>query len=288
MKLIIRGHIRNAFNTDQLCNLVGRLCVLFPTLTLFIHTWNVFANDLSHRHVHRNDTIVSEQTIRAYFGPFADRIRCVMIEDDQTIVLHGRLHGNVAASRMPLRGWKNYWYGKFRIIERMQHFECDADCDDEEMIINTRFDVMTGYFTLTETQIVAFITANSHLTFRKNVFIYEDDVMGLDNLYVGNRRTMYRLAQAFHYELDDIISKNPVTYSQEFLVHVINRRLWADRQVDFFEATDAAAAKAQALERGLGNADADAGRMWSDYWITALNCQNLPQRAQSEQFLTFF
>jgi len=51
MKLIIRGHIRNAFETDQLCHLVQRLCVLFPTLTLFIHTWNVFANDLSHRHI---------------------------------------------------------------------------------------------------------------------------------------------------------------------------------------------------------------------------------------------
>jgi hypothetical protein len=230
MKLIIRGHIRNAFETDQLCHLVQRLCVLFPTLTLFIHTWNVFANDLSHRHIRRNDANVSEQTIRAYFGPWAERIRCVLIDDDQTIVLHGSIHGNVAASRMPLRGWKNYWYGKFRIIEHMQHVECDVDGDEEEMIINTRFDVMSGHFSLTETQIMAFIETNSsHRTFLRNVFIHEDS-FGLDNLYVGNRRTMHRLAQAFHYNLDDIISKNPGTGCQEFLVQDINLQLWADRQ----------------------------------------------------------
>jgi hypothetical protein len=41
---------------------------------------------------------------------------------------------------------------------------------------------------------------------------------------------MHRLAQAFHYNLDDIISKNPGTGCQEFLVQDINLQLWADRQ----------------------------------------------------------
>ena len=44
----------------------------------------------------------------------------IIIDDDATIQLIGNLNGNINNGPMPIIGWKNYWYGKYKIIEYKQ------------------------------------------------------------------------------------------------------------------------------------------------------------------------
>ena len=57
MILIIRGHIRNSFETKNLYNLIKEIHIIFPGLKIFIHTWNIFANNISWRNININEQI---------------------------------------------------------------------------------------------------------------------------------------------------------------------------------------------------------------------------------------
>ena len=51
MILVIRGHIRNSFETKELYNFIEELYNIYPDLKIFIHTWNIFANSVSWRNI---------------------------------------------------------------------------------------------------------------------------------------------------------------------------------------------------------------------------------------------
>ena len=67
MILIIRGHIRNSFETKKLYNLIKEIHTIFPDLKIFIHTWNIFANNISWRNININEQIVNDKIIYDYF-----------------------------------------------------------------------------------------------------------------------------------------------------------------------------------------------------------------------------
>ena len=67
MILILRGHIRESFNTKDLYNFVKDLYIIFPDLNVYIHTWNIFANNISWRNIEINNNIVESSTIFNYF-----------------------------------------------------------------------------------------------------------------------------------------------------------------------------------------------------------------------------
>ena len=138
MLLVIRGHIRQSFDTRSLYNFIDRIYNLFPDLKIFIHTWNKFASNISWRHIPANNTNVNNETICNYFGKLSICIQHIIIDDDTTINLSGNLIGNVSHSRMPIIGWKNYWYGKHKIIDYLYNLHKYED----EMIVNTRFDIL--------------------------------------------------------------------------------------------------------------------------------------------------
>ena len=56
MIIIIRGHIRNTFDTKYFYYFIENLYNLFPDLKIFIHTWNIFANNISWRNIQINNT----------------------------------------------------------------------------------------------------------------------------------------------------------------------------------------------------------------------------------------
>ena len=67
MILIIRGHIRDSFENDKLLNLVKEIYSIDSTLKIYIHTWTIFANTISWRHIQPNNTIVTKDIIYNYF-----------------------------------------------------------------------------------------------------------------------------------------------------------------------------------------------------------------------------
>lgn len=66
----------------------------------------------------------------------------------------------------------------------------------------------------------------SEIKFTKNLFLFDQERGGIDNIYVGNIIVMHKLISLFHYELDDILSKNNDTINQEHLVYRINKLLF--------------------------------------------------------------
>lgn len=127
---------------------------------------------------------------------------------------------------MPIKGWKNYWYGKYKIIDFLKNKL--VTIDDKEPIINCRFDIMGNSSVFEKQDIIQFIKKNSETTFTKNVFLFNDGGkhFGIDNIYMGNINTMYKLIHYFFTELDDILDKNNDTIHQELLVYRINSKLF--------------------------------------------------------------
>jgi len=219
MILILRGHIRDSFETIRLFNLIKSMYNINNNLTIYIHTWNVIANNISWRPIRKNDNVVTNEMIYNYFGNLKHLIKHIIIDDDKNIKLIGNLNGNVSSSKMPLIGWKNYWYGKYSIINYIREH-----VNTNETIINCRFDILTNSFKNTNYQIINFIATYIKYRFKKIIFI--NNRIGVDNIYIGNIYNMYKLTHNFHYLLDNIVKRNPGTIHQEELVYNVNRRLF--------------------------------------------------------------
>ena len=140
MILMIRGHIRNSFKTKELYDLVENLYHIDGTLKIYIHTWNIFANNISWRVIERDDTPVTEEIIFEYFENYNHCIEKIIIDDDTTIELVGNTKGNIHNGPTPLIGWKNYWYGKHKIINYIHNQQIDVN----NLIINIRFDLLNN------------------------------------------------------------------------------------------------------------------------------------------------
>lgn len=223
MLIIIRGHIRNSFDTLNLYNLIKSISMIDNDLKIFIHTWNIQSNNLSWRVVEQNNTQITEEMIHNYFGDVAKLIKHIIIDDDQKIQLIGNINGNINNGPMPIRGWKNYLYGKYMISDYIYN---KTDINRNETVINMRFDLMNNSNIFPYDLIMQFIQSNMKKQFTKNIFLYDKEHYGIDNIYIGNIDTIYQLNRYFYYFLDEILSKNADTIHQEFLIYRVNNILY--------------------------------------------------------------
>ena len=221
MILIIRGHIRGSFCTPNLYNLIKQIYNKNNDLTIYIHTWNVFANNISWRKIESNSNSVSEDIINDYFKDLKHLISKIIIDDDKDVKLIGNVNGYINNGIMPLLGWKNYWYGKHKIIDYVANVVAA-----NETVINLRFDILNNSNSINEEQILTFIEKNRGLEHKKNVFIFEKEQPGVDNIYAGSVETMNTLICKFFNELDEILIKNSEVFNQECLVFRINNQLF--------------------------------------------------------------
>lgn len=219
MILVLRGHIRNSFDNTNLFNLIKEIYNIDNNLSIYIHTWNIIANNISWRYINNNNTIVTKEMIYNYFGEFKNLIDTIIIDDDKNIKLIGNLNGNINNGLTPIIGWKNYWYGKHRIIDYINNKNININ----ELIINLRFDIINNSNNFSIHEIIDFIKKNIGNEFKKNIFIRDHECNGIDNIYIGNINTMYKLTHYFNYFLDDILTNNTDTIHQERLVYRINK-----------------------------------------------------------------
>ena len=229
MILIIRGHIRNSFDNLELFEFIKTLYNSNKDLKIYIHTWNIYANNLSWRFIETNNNIVTKEKIYEYFGEFKELIEDILIDDDTKINLFGKTEGYIHPEGfMPLRGWKNYWYGKYQVINHIFNNIYKKKLDLNEMVINFRFDIFSNYNTdkYEKREVLEFIEKNSKNNFSKNIFLKDQEFFGVDNIYIGNIYTMYRLTNKFFYFLDDILKIHNNTIHQEFLVFRVNNYLF--------------------------------------------------------------
>jgi hypothetical protein len=217
---MIRGHIRDSFSNKQLYTLIKNINNSVPNLKIYIHTWNIFANSLSWRQVNPNYTLVTENTIYEYFNDIAYLISKIIIDDDTKIKLIGNLENKICG--VSKIGWKNYWYGKFKLIEYIYNQRINQN----SLIINLRFDVLTNSCPIKSNDILNLINNNKNTKFNKNVFLKDDFYVGIDNFYLGNIITMYKLISYFYYNLDSILKMIVEFKNQEQLVFIINNYLF--------------------------------------------------------------
>ena len=222
MIIVIRGHLRNSFETNQLYNFIEEVHNIYPDLKIFIHTWNIFANNISWRNIDVNSAQVNEERINNYFGKLSNCIKHIIIDNDKDIKLIGNLVGTINNGPMPIIGWKNYWYGKYKIIDYIYN----QQKYDEETVVNLRFDLFSNSNNFDKNLIIDFIKKNNEIKFTKNQFLFDYEANGIDNIYIGNINTMYKLTNNFFYELDDILCKNNNTRNQERLVYRINEQIF--------------------------------------------------------------
>jgi hypothetical protein len=222
MIVVIRGHLRESFDTKNLYYFIEELNNIFPDLKIFIHTWNVYSNNLSWRKININNNEVNEEIIYNYFSKFKDCIKCIIIDDDKKIKKNGNLKGKIGNSSTPVDGWKNYWYGQFKII----NYIFNENKYNDETIINFRFDLFNNSNNFNKNLIIDFIKNNSNVKFNKNEFLFNEMKPGIDNIYMGNINTMYILVHMFYYKLDYILSNNKNVIFPEVLVHKVNSKLF--------------------------------------------------------------
>jgi len=193
-------------------------------LKIYIHTWNIYANNNSWRIIETNYNKVTSEIINEYFYEIQHLIKIIMIDDDTKIHLIGNLSGKVSNSKMPLHGWKNYWYGQYKIV----NYIYSINIDDNEVIVNTRFDLLKNSFHSEIKEIISFISQNKNNTFTQNVFI-NDNIPGVDNIFIGNIKTMFILIYNFNVNLDIILKKYTDIFHQEELVIIINQYLFNNK-----------------------------------------------------------
>jgi hypothetical protein len=225
MILILRGHIRNSFENDNLYNLIKYLSEN-NQIEIYIHTWNIQQSNISWRSLDIIEHQITNEYIYKYFKDLSPLIKDIIIDDDTKIKIMGKTDGKVLISPCPLIGWKNYWYGKFQIINYLKNIILNNDIP----IICMRFDIFNipNNNNLSIEQIVQFINSNTNTNFIKNIFLTNYIRTGIDNIYMGNIYTMYKLINHFNTNLDQILLKEEYIkiYNQEIIVPMENNNLF--------------------------------------------------------------
>lgn len=233
MILILRGHIRAAFDENNLYNITAQLVRKHP-IEIYIHTWNIQSVSRSWRHIPQDHTPVTEERIRTYFKDLSHLIKHIIIDDEEQVELIGKTEGGCAVSCAPLKGWKYMWYGQHRIADYLHSF---PDLR-EKPVVSMRFDIFSNVLNFDGDQVLAFFkqvadTAYRHFEhgtkIQKNIFPrdgWAKFVIGCDNIYGGTIATNYQLTKIFVHKLDRIYEINPESGNQEFLAVMVNNLLW--------------------------------------------------------------
>jgi len=220
MKIVIRGHIRNSFTTDELYNLLKYLSEKYD-IQIYIHTWNKKQNNVSWRAIENDPTEITNDTIEAYFKDLFKFVREIIIEDDSNIELYGNVDGKLASSKTNLLGWKRYIYGQYRAVKHVY----DTSDDTNEFLLNIRFDLFTNSFVFPRDEITKFIDANYGINRTNNMFMREGFYCGIDNIIFGSVKSQYNLVSTIHFGLDTILGNNKTLQNPEFVVPLANDML---------------------------------------------------------------
>jgi len=125
---------------------------------------------------------------------------------------------------MPLIGWKNYWYGKYKILEYLMEEKKD---NINEFTVTLRFDLFTKkvYSNLPHNinDTFNFVIKYKSDNIDKNIFIFEKEECNIDNIYIGSISSLYKLASKFHNEMDKMLIKFGNIHNHEKYVYFVNK-----------------------------------------------------------------
>jgi len=210
--MILRGHERNIFQTDKLSKFIVKLSTLYD-IDFYIHTWNSSIGDKSWRSLHEFKKYpINEEILKQYFSECVNKIKKIIIDDENKIELIGSIEGHVCSGPCPKIAWKRMWYGKYKAIEAVATSSIKYD-----YVINTRFDILNFH---NETILFdALSEIYKKRTVNLTYFIGQEPLPGIDNFYVMNPKLMYIFSKKFHENLDEIENRYIPTWYTEYLVY---------------------------------------------------------------------
>ena len=225
MILLLRGHIRNSFENDDLYKVIHEMVVKY-NVQIYIHTWNIQQSDISWRKLQHIPTPITNELIYTYFKNIRHNIKHIMIDDDSKIKVIGKIDGCIGKTKCPTIGWKNMWYGKYKIMD----FIKSNTKNQNEMVLNMRFDILTNKNSWSFTNIMQFIN-QSIINNKKCSFIQKHKYQGVDNIYLAGIHNMHQLITLFYKQLDEIDSKYNNIGCQEQLVLYESQRLFGNNEI---------------------------------------------------------
>lgn len=220
MIVLLRGHIRNSFDTEFLYIFLSELNKVVP-IELYIHTWGIKQNSLSWRPLETNTTVIDPGTITTYMRELATCIKDIRIDPDGSLPLIGNTEGKIAKSAAPIIGWKHMWAGKHAMLEQIY-----KENDPNALILNTRFDLFSNKFLFKPRSLIELVKKSITTPPTGIAFLDSKPFYGCDNYYIGTVATMYKLAHHFHTNLDEILARYATLGNQEFLVMGEAQRLF--------------------------------------------------------------
>ena len=220
--IVLRGHIRYSFKNENLYNLIKKIYNNNKNIHLYISTYDILQNNISWRKLEQIDIKVTKEMIINYFKDISHIIKKIFILSEKKSKLIGETQGKIGKGPAPLLGWKKYWLCKYEII----NFLYNSQKNNNELVISMRFDIFKNSNNLTENTILQFIKNSENKNVTKNVFINNYLTQGIDNIYIGNIETQYKLISYFHFYLDEILKNYPNIVSQEHLVFIENNKLF--------------------------------------------------------------
>jgi hypothetical protein len=235
MNLILRGHIRNSFENSDLHDLMLSIVAKVPDIKVYVHSWNVVQSPMSWRGMEENRNKVTPEIISDYLG-IGQNLRRVVVEDDGEVVVPGRVAGTVATTPCPIKGYKLMFYGMMRGSELVLE-----DSDPEELVVQTRFDVLSNWIRTPPERIVEFLDAKPEEgepirflirpgengverelrlnRWRRYGPEYEPHwTAGVDNIFMATVKNMNRLLTHMYRRFDEVEAKHKRVRHQEWLL----------------------------------------------------------------------
>jgi hypothetical protein len=203
MNLIIRGHIRKSFLNKRLYNLIHKISEN-RELHIYIHTWNVFQSERSWRRIVSDERSVDESAVRDYFDGLDVSIRSVKVEDERDVEIKGEKEGSIGHTPCPVLGYKYMFHGMLSAAESVL-----GDSGPDEMVVQTRFDILSNWARLKEERIVEFfdIAPSKRIQFMMDE-VADESTVGIDNIYMARAKDMRDFLKHMLDDLDEINLKH--------------------------------------------------------------------------------
>ena len=233
--IILRGHVRDTFENSKLKDFILYLInEKKMNIDIYIGTWSNIEckKNTSWRNINEKKELITEDKIKKYFSDEISNkyVKVIKIIDEKEIELVGDIEGKIYSTMMSKKGWKNMWYGKYLISNIVYNSDLNYDS-----ILNLRIDFFSpshskrhiGDF---KREITFDAIYNLMLNYNNNdklIFLNNYPSTGIDNLYIGNKFTILKIADLFHNNLDMILHdfKEDINHNHEKLVYVVSKKL---------------------------------------------------------------
>ena len=142
---IVRGHIRDAFDTGSHLEDFVKLLSEKYKVTMYVHTWMSKECKKTWRHEASmyswkktpEQLQVTEELIRSYFKQFSSILKKITLEDEEKTKLNGRTEGQLTKiCTMPTKSWKYFIHNLYTSLTKI-----DPE-DRNKTIFSMRFDMI--------------------------------------------------------------------------------------------------------------------------------------------------